>query len=104
MSGGLRQQGVHLGELSDRRRARRGPARLHAQGAWTTKEFGLHFNTPIYRDGYLYGFDGRNEPDASLACVEAATGKVVWREAPEWTETMERGEQRQQMWGRTGDR
>ena len=55
---------------------------------WTTQEFGLHFNTPIYRDGYLYGFDGRNEPDASLACVDAASGKVVWREVPEWTESI----------------
>jgi outer membrane protein assembly factor BamB len=54
--------------------------------AWTTQEFGLHFNTPIYRDGYLYGFDGRNEPDASLACLDASSGKVVWRETPEWTE------------------
>jgi outer membrane protein assembly factor BamB len=55
---------------------------------WTTQEFGLHFNTPIHRDGYLYGFDGRNEPDASLACVDAATGKVAWRETPEWNETI----------------
>ena len=55
---------------------------------WTTQEFGLHFNTPIYRDGHLYGFDGRNEPDASLACVDVATGKVVWREMPEWTDTL----------------
>jgi outer membrane protein assembly factor BamB len=55
---------------------------------WTTQEFGLHFNTAIYRGGYLYGFDGRNEPDASLACVDAATGRVVWRETPEWTETV----------------
>jgi outer membrane protein assembly factor BamB len=55
---------------------------------WTTQEFGLHFNTPIHRDGYLYGFDGRNEPDASLACVDAATGKAVWRETLEWTETI----------------
>jgi outer membrane protein assembly factor BamB len=53
---------------------------------WTTQEFGLHFNTPIHRDGYLYGFDGRNEPDASLACVDVATGRVVWRETPEWTD------------------
>jgi outer membrane protein assembly factor BamB len=56
---------------------------------WRTQEFALHFNTAIYRDGYLYGFDGRNEPDASLACVDAASGKVVWRETPEWTETFE---------------
>ena len=55
---------------------------------WTTQEFGLHFSTPIYRDGYLYGFDGRNEPDASLACMEAATSKIVWREVPEWPETL----------------
>ena len=55
---------------------------------WTTQEFGLHFNTPIYRDGYLYGFDGRNEPDASLACLNAATGKAVWREMPEWTDSL----------------
>jgi outer membrane protein assembly factor BamB len=53
---------------------------------WTTQEFGLHFNTPIYKDGYLYGFDGRNEPDASLACVDASSGKVMWRHAPEWEE------------------
>ena len=56
---------------------------------WTTREFGLHFNTPIYKDGYLYGFDGRNEPDASLACVDAASGKVVWRTAPEWSELIQ---------------
>jgi outer membrane protein assembly factor BamB len=59
---------------------------------WTTQEFGLHFNTPIYRDGYLYGFDGRNEPDASLACVDASNGKIVWRETPEWTERIAAGD------------
>jgi outer membrane protein assembly factor BamB len=57
--------------------------------AWTTGQFALHFNTPIYRDGYLYGFDGRNEPDASLACVDAASGRIVWRETPEWTDSAE---------------
>src|SRR6266403_6420842 len=46
---------------------------------WTTQEFGLHFNTAIYRDGYLYGFDGRIVPDAPLACVDAFHEKRVWR-------------------------
>jgi outer membrane protein assembly factor BamB len=65
---------------------------------WKTSEFGLHFNTPIHQDGYLYGFDGRNEPDASLACIEAATGKLMWRETPEWKETFEvNGDRREQM-------
>ncbi len=57
--------------------------------AWTTSEFGLHFNTPVYKDGYLYGYDGRNEPDASIACLDVKTGKAVWRETPEWNETFE---------------
>ena len=30
----------------------------------------------------------RNQGDASLACIEAASGRVVWREVPTWTETM----------------
>ena len=54
---------------------------------WTTQDVALHFNTAIYRDGFLYGFDGRNESDASLVCVDASNGKVVWREIAEWTES-----------------
>jgi hypothetical protein len=64
---------------------------------WTTQEFGLHFNTPIYQDGYLYGFDGRNEPDASLVCLEAASGKVMWRTSPEWAELIPAGGQPQRQ-------
>jgi outer membrane protein assembly factor BamB len=56
--------------------------------AWTTQDMSTHFNTAIYKDGYLYGFDGRNEPDASLACLELKTGKVMWRVNPEWEETL----------------
>ena len=67
---------------------------------WTGQDFGFHFNTPVYKDGYLYGFDGRNEPDASLVCVDAASGKVVWRETPEWKETIEAGgRSREQLLG-----
>lgn len=64
---------------------------------WTTQEFGLHFNTPIHQDGYLYGFDGRNESDASLACVDASSGKVVWRKSPEWEELIVSGGQHQRQ-------
>ena len=56
---------------------------------WTTPDFALHFNTPIYRDGYLYGFDGRNMGDASLACLDAENGTIVWRATPEWAESFE---------------
>lgn len=55
---------------------------------WTSEVLGTHFNTAIAVDEHLYGFDGRNEPDAALVCQEAATGKEVWREVLEWTETI----------------
>jgi outer membrane protein assembly factor BamB len=37
-----------------------------------------HYTTSIGRDGYLYGFDGRQEQGARLRCVELADGKVRW--------------------------
>jgi outer membrane protein assembly factor BamB len=37
-----------------------------------------HYNTCIYKDGFLYGCDGRQEPGARLRCAELATGKVRW--------------------------
>ena len=56
---------------------------------WRSDDIGLHFNTPIYSGGYLYGFDGRNSGDASLVCVDVSSGEVVWREAPEWREVFQ---------------
>jgi outer membrane protein assembly factor BamB len=57
--------------------------------AWTSQEIGTHFNTAIHKNGYLYAFDGRNEPDATLVAIELKTGNVMWRENPEWDETIE---------------
>jgi outer membrane protein assembly factor BamB len=37
-----------------------------------------HWSTPIYRDGFIYGFSGRHEPEGELRCIEVTTGKVVW--------------------------
>lgn len=37
-----------------------------------------HYATPVYHDGYLYGFHGRQEMGPSFRCVEFATGKVAW--------------------------
>ena len=37
-----------------------------------------HYATSVYRDGFLYGFDGRQESGPSLRCVDARTGKVRW--------------------------
>ena len=37
-----------------------------------------HYSTSVYKDGYLYGFEGRQEFGQILRCVEMATGKVMW--------------------------
>jgi outer membrane protein assembly factor BamB len=54
---------------------------------WTTDEMGTHWNTSIYRDGYLYGFDGRHPHTAGLVCLDARTGKSAWRKEVKWEET-----------------
>ena len=46
---------------------------------WSNDEsLSCHFDTPVYRDGFLYGFDGREESGAELRCVVWKTGKVCW--------------------------
>jgi outer membrane protein assembly factor BamB len=46
---------------------------------WSNDEtLSCHFDTPVYRDGYLYGFDGREESGAVLRCVELKSGKGKW--------------------------
>jgi outer membrane protein assembly factor BamB len=51
---------------------------------WKAPDFGMHWTTPQVSDGFLYGYRGRNEPDAWLACYEVATGKEKWRKDLEW--------------------
>jgi outer membrane protein assembly factor BamB len=46
---------------------------------WSNDEsLSCHFGTPVYHDGHLYGFHGRQEEGGKLCCVEAKTGKVCW--------------------------
>ena len=56
--------------------------RLRRDGAdeiWKNDEsLSNHYTTSIHRNGYLYGFDGRQEEGARLRCVELRTGRVVW--------------------------
>jgi outer membrane protein assembly factor BamB len=37
-----------------------------------------HWSTPIHLDGFIYGFAGRYEANASLECVDLTTGKPKW--------------------------
>jgi outer membrane protein assembly factor BamB len=37
-----------------------------------------HYATSVYRDGYVYGYHGRQEFGQSLRAIELKTGKVQW--------------------------
>ncbi len=51
---------------------------------WRSLALEIHFTTPIIKDGFLYAFSGRNEPDARFRCVEWQTGKVMWDRDEHW--------------------
>ena len=55
-----------------------------ATGGYQSPVLEQHFTTPVLRDGYLYAFSGRNEPDASFRCVELKTGKLMWNRDESW--------------------
>jgi len=37
-----------------------------------------HWSTAIHVDGYIYGFSGRHEQEATFRCIDLKTGKVEW--------------------------
>jgi len=56
--------------------------RFHEAGPekiWSGDEIlSNHYATSVYHDGFLYGFDGRQESGPNLRCVDAKSGKVRW--------------------------
>jgi outer membrane protein assembly factor BamB len=42
------------------------------------RSLSCHFSTPVYHDGHLYGFHGRQETGTEMRCIELKTGKVLW--------------------------
>lgn len=48
---------------------------------WESHEaISSHYSSLVHHQGFIYGFDGRQEQGADLRCIEAATGKVRWTE------------------------
>jgi outer membrane protein assembly factor BamB len=37
-----------------------------------------HFSSGLFHQGYVYGFDGRQESGVNLRCIELLTGKTQW--------------------------
>jgi len=60
------------------------PDRRGLEEVWRSPVLELHWNTPLYHDGYLYAFSGRNEPDARFRCVELKSGKLMWDRDESW--------------------
>jgi len=42
------------------------------------RSLSCHFGTPVYHEGFLYGFHGRQETGTEFRCVEAKSGEVRW--------------------------
>ena len=51
---------------------------------WRNTNLEIHWNTPIYANGSLYAFSGRNEPDATFRCVDFRTGEIRWERNERW--------------------
>ena len=53
----------------------------HVEKVWSADEvLSNHYATSVHHEGFLYGFDGRQEAGPNLRCVELKTGKVRWSE------------------------
>ena len=59
-----------------------------AAAVWRNPGFGMHFMSALRLGDHLYGVTGHGPQDAELVCVEAATGREIWRDQPLWTETV----------------
>lgn len=57
---------------------------LQPAPVWKSRDCGMHWMTPVVKDGHLYGFAGRNEPDAFLGCFDIGTGREIWRDELRW--------------------
>jgi outer membrane protein assembly factor BamB len=60
------------------------PFERDASGDYPEPVLEMHWSTPVLVGGKLYAFSGRNEPDATLRCVELATGKLLWSRDERW--------------------
>lgn len=50
------------------------PDKLAAKELWTNPDSSVQFNTPVLKDGLLFGLSFRND----LFCLHADTGKTAW--------------------------
>ena len=49
---------------------------LAATELWTNAQVSATYNSPVLKDGFLYGFSGKG----TLFCLDAKTGKTAWED------------------------
>jgi hypothetical protein len=54
------------------------------EDVWSGLQLEMHWSRPVLHKGHLYGFSGRNEPDAQLRCVRWQDGKIFWDRYEGW--------------------
>src|ERR1043166_231687 len=60
------------------------PGGKAVEEVWRGLSLETHWSTPIYHEDHLYGFSGRNEPDARLRCLDFKTGNLLWDRDESW--------------------
>jgi hypothetical protein len=71
---------------------------------WRGTQLEMHWSQPILEGGALYGFSGRNEPDARFRCVDWADGRLRWDRFEGWPNAghskLREGEKPPEFYGR----
>jgi hypothetical protein len=71
---------------------------------WRGTQLEMHWSRPILEKGHLYGFSGRNEPDARFRCVSWADGVLKWDRFEGWPNAghskLREGEKPPEFYGR----
>jgi outer membrane protein assembly factor BamB len=47
---------------------------------WKNKNLHTQLNAAVYHEGYFYGIDGNTTDKATLNCLKASNGEVVWKQ------------------------
>ena len=71
---------IFISPVTTRARFCSGSAGNNLERIWSGDDLlSNHYTTSVYRDGFLYGIDGRHDfGNTELRCIEWLTGKIRW--------------------------
>ena len=59
---------------------------------WSDDKINIHWMTPVIKDGIMYGIAGRHQQGAEVFALNPLDGKVFWKEAITWSDTIQNRE------------